>query len=440
MVSSLNIVLRSSSHDALDLSQTRYLEFLLLALCKCRLFTTARNLLHTQEERGIIPSMDAYKTIIRGLLKSPGPGQTARQARAWDIFANMRYVAHPTPSSDIYAEMIQACAQGPEVDTIRAQDLFIEMTVDKGIQPTVRVYNALITVLSRHMETANEAFRLANQMVEFGRDAEGNPALPPTSETYVALLDAAKRLGNISQTRWALTKLSQIAAAGGPKINHRHLRHVFQAYASYTPPFKRSMVQNSIVDGLEEPTTESAENSLTPDEGPLSYSLPQTSQQLIAEVDTLFENAVESTKVENPDHSTSILDPNINLDFLIGPYLSVYFSNVSILDAIGKFRAVHEALEKNVGLEAIKIALFKCAHLSARHRSDTVFQFSRNLWAGFRQHLSKSLEDGPSWILNERITPEDHRQTYLKASTITQIWSEMMHLLVMYDLVLYWVG
>ncbi|KAG1810342.1 uncharacterized protein HD556DRAFT_1319543 [Suillus plorans] len=60
-------------------------------------------------------------------------GGLAANSQAWDLFAHMRYVAHPTPDAHLYALVIRTCAStflSPEPK--RALDLWTEM-LDAGI-------------------------------------------------------------------------------------------------------------------------------------------------------------------------------------------------------------------------------------------------------------------------------------------------------------------
>jgi hypothetical protein len=131
-----------------EMADTRHAELLMTAMCNARLYHEACDILHEHElEHRPLP-IAAYHAVITGLIKSPSPN-APRRALAWDMFAHMRYVAHPTPSKALYATMIAACAKGGEPDVERASDLFIEMTVDKRMEPTTETYAALISVYAK---------------------------------------------------------------------------------------------------------------------------------------------------------------------------------------------------------------------------------------------------------------------------------------------------
>lgn len=107
--------------------------------------------------------MKSYSRIISSLFSirpSPSPpsisltpdvpfGRLAANSQAWDLFAHIRYVAHPTPDAHLYALVICACAStflSPEPE--RALDLWTEM-LDLGIVPTEGVYDAVICACAK---------------------------------------------------------------------------------------------------------------------------------------------------------------------------------------------------------------------------------------------------------------------------------------------------
>ncbi|KAG1844581.1 hypothetical protein C8R48DRAFT_780234 [Suillus tomentosus] len=100
--------------------------------------TRAIDLLHKYEASGLHAPMKSYPRIISTLFSvrpSPSPpsisstldvpsGRLAANSQAWDPFAHMRYIAHPTPDAHLYTLVIRACAStflSPEPE--RALDL-----------------------------------------------------------------------------------------------------------------------------------------------------------------------------------------------------------------------------------------------------------------------------------------------------------------------------
>ncbi|KAI5986022.1 hypothetical protein EDC04DRAFT_2826574, partial [Pisolithus marmoratus] len=78
--------------------------------------TGALDVIHNYEASGHFAPIKSYTRTISALFNvqthpssDPRLGQSAARAHAWDLFAHMRYVAHPTPDAYLYAMMIRAC-------------------------------------------------------------------------------------------------------------------------------------------------------------------------------------------------------------------------------------------------------------------------------------------------------------------------------------------
>ncbi|KAJ8455438.1 hypothetical protein ONZ51_g12455 [Trametes cubensis] len=165
--------------------------------------TSALTVLHDYEGRGLPAPQKTYTRVITSLLSTRS---TMAEAQAWDLFAHMRYVAHPTPDPQLYAVMMAACASRVlDPQPARALDLWTEMTVDKRMAPTADAYTAVIyaCACSGDKMYVNEAFRLAKEMLDGHRDAYGNSAFRPDRKTFCALLEGAKRIGDLAKGRRA---------------------------------------------------------------------------------------------------------------------------------------------------------------------------------------------------------------------------------------------
>lgn len=392
-----------------------------------------------------MPPMDAYRALIRGLLRSPAPGALPRQAQAWDLFYHMRYAAYPTPSVELYTQMIYACSNSPDVDTLRAFDLWTEMTIDKGITPTVDAYNAIIRVAAKSKDTALEATRLAKQMVDLGRDAEGNPSLPMNYDTYLALLEACKRLGDIEQARWILTKLARCGPDGKSAIDHWVLRHLFHTYASYVPPFKRKFANLSHLGGtsgnLKGETVPLAETSVGEVKVPQNPRdsedsiLPQTNQAVLAEADNLFASLIaEKLQTQEPDTPNFPLFSNVTqLNLVAQAYISVYFHHSERLTAsISKVEEVYKLLNLEWDSEVIRMCMFRCAHSSKKSLSVPVIKFADTLWKSFLEQIGTPERPvKAAWVPYPPSTPAERRSNPLSkvnASTIVNVWAAYIHM------------
>jgi hypothetical protein len=207
--------------------------------------------------------------------------------QAWDLFAHMRYAAHPNPDLALYTQMLRACALPasgrtspfsplPTSEPERALDLWSEMTVDARIVPDVHAYEAIISACARSGQSryVDEAFRLARECLDGERDARGRARFAATPAMCRALLDGAKRVGALGRARWILAEMVRVARSGQwagapttkagdvvdvePIVDERTMMHIFHAYASYRPPFRRGLAR--MVDG------QTPENQLDPPE------------------------------------------------------------------------------------------------------------------------------------------------------------------------------
>jgi hypothetical protein len=74
----------------------------------------------------------------------------------------------------------------------KALDLWREMTKDQKLTPTAGSY-----AKSGTKSYVNEALRPARQMLDSHRDAHSLPAFRPDRKTFCALLEGAKRIGDL---------------------------------------------------------------------------------------------------------------------------------------------------------------------------------------------------------------------------------------------------
>lgn len=128
------------------------------------------------------------------------------------------------------------------------------------MEPSGRSYGGVIMSLARsgEREYVGEAFRLAREMLGGGvggsgvnRDAYGRGKFRPDQLVFLALLEGAKRMGDLPRVRWILAEMVRTVEEGSPNgpeggkgevvINEEVMMYVFNAYAAYKPPFKRSL-------------------------------------------------------------------------------------------------------------------------------------------------------------------------------------------------------
>ena len=370
--------------------------------------TSALSVLHAYETRAIPAPMATYTRLITALFGTHSP---VAYAQAWDLFTHMRYVAHPKPDALLYSHMIRACAFSPTApsEPERALDLWTEMTVESRISPNAGAYSAIILACARSGSKiyVSEAFRLAKEMLDAHRDAEGESAFNLDQRTFCALLEGAKRVGDLTRTRWILAEMVRCSGtgAGGEyvdvRVNEEVMMHVFHAYASYKPPFKRSAAvllddekeQAQLLPGLH---TQQAndQSSVRPqstvpveDTQPnFAHLPPQSRSEVVAEAKTLFMRVIEDR--DGSDSSCDagylgMLDKNFkNVQLtprLLNSYLSVHHMHSSLRTA----QELYETLFTDLGISrnaySIVDALERCGS-SRRSERTMALAFAEALW------------------------------------------------------------
>lgn len=377
--------------------------------------SSALEVLHKYESLALLPPVQSYTRVICALFSARS---AQLQAQAWDLFSHMRYVAHAKPDPTLYALMIRACAgtgvsqSGYVADSVRALDLWTEMTTDAGYAPTVGAYNAIILACARSSEYVGEAFRLAREMLDGHRDAYGYPLMPATQETFDALLVAAKTRKDLPRARWILAEMLKVyeqavkqAKDSGKEVesdielNERTMMHVFHAYVSYRPPFRRE--DTVIVEENETRTSEEADAAVNGElpnphkaieralpKASFSVTPPQTRQEVLAEADTLFERILTETGLHPsspraaPESESSAPGPFSRVlptTPLLNSYLSVHYMH----DRLENSRKLYEEVFTRTGLERLPRtyvdALERCQR-SEKEERRVARDFAESVW------------------------------------------------------------
>ena len=363
---------------------------------------SALSLLHSYENAGRPPPITAYSRLIAALFRIPS---SLARAQAWDLFSHMRYVAHPHPDTLLYTQMIQACAL-PTVEPERALDLFTEMTVDHRIPPTAGAYTAVILACARSGSKAyvNEAFRLAKEMLDAHRDARGRGAFRPDSHTFSALLEGAKRIGDLGRVRWILAEMVEMTQRDSDNkdivVDERIMTHVFHAYAAYKPPFKRSMAplttqtegdaDTSTPAWPMEPVDSSPDDRNPPvlietsPEPSFTHLPPQGRSEVIGEARALFSRIFRpspdpSCPPSGPSSMPTLPDVHVT-PRLLAAYLSVFYAHAPLETAHEMFRTVFA--EHGLAKDALALveALERCANARRGSERAYVRSFAGDAW------------------------------------------------------------
>ena len=384
--------------------------------------TTALSILHDYESRGLPAPQRSYTRLITTLLSLRS---SVAEAQAWDLFAHMRYIAHPVPDAYLYTLMIAACAsRAIAPQPARALDLFKEMTVDKGIPPTADTYTAAIyaCACSGDKLYVGEAFRLAKEMLDGHRDAYGNTAFTPDRKTFCALLEGAKRMGDLAKVRWILAEIVAESlrtrhSRDAIVVDEQIMTHVFHAYAAYKPPFNRAATV--LVDenapptshgaqptstASQDPATEVADASVSQQGGPSDRSqlpfvpevpqftalLPQSHPEVLAETRVLFARILND--ISPSVHRGGLDDPSGGNESmphafqqvrltprLLNAYLSVHYAH-GLFDESAQ---LYQTLFEDLGVEKNAWSYVEALEYSGRSKRDArmrALAFARQVW------------------------------------------------------------
>ena len=384
--------------------------------------------------------MQSYTRVIQALFSRRGPGSEQHKAQAWDMFSHMRYVAHGAADEFLYAVMIRACAESGEPEPERALDLFTEMTIDKQISPTTYTYNAVILTCARSKKFALEAFRLAREMLNSHRDAYGKTPsrLRPDNATYRALLEAAKRIGDLPRARWILAQMTSDAQTfqEGERpvyIDERVMTHFFHTYASYRPPFRRDAVSYVQKDEAEDqnfgPLDNASENRVEATDTSYRPSVPQSRQEIIKEVTALWGRILEDRRdvmTDNQNHSSPyhLVFGHVSLtSTLLNAYMAVHYIHSPPSVAYKVYANLFEPL--GLRRDAFTYVLALEAYAKGRRTSKEELRYAlsvaRNIWKDWRQ-----LEDVGVSQMSTHPNSEG-----VDARVVERAWSAMMRLLTM---------
>ncbi|KAJ6578876.1 hypothetical protein DFH09DRAFT_1361225 [Mycena vulgaris] len=377
----------------------------LIATPQARVPESALAVLHAYETQGHPAPMKTYTSAIAALYSTR---LSLARAQAWDLFAHMRYVAHPKPDTVLYTAMIRACASpvgtARSADPERALDLWTEMTLDQGFQPTVSAYNAVILACARsgRKTYVNEAFRIAKEMLDAHRDAYGRSAFMPDRRTLCALLEGAKRIGDLARARWILADLVRSDAGEKEGVNEEIMMHVFHTYTSYVPPFTRHLAMLVPTRQSKAQTPASASDaqvsnatarvadapSAAGHSSRFTRVPPQTSNEVIEEVQALFQRILSDTGKAPRD--SPLDDPfagqnkfqHVNITVrLVNSYISAHYQHSSLETAEGLFWRVFGEVGVAPDARSYLEALERCGRAKRGREREVGLRFAEKAWA-----------------------------------------------------------
>ncbi|KAF8331837.1 uncharacterized protein EI90DRAFT_3289113 [Cantharellus anzutake] len=342
----------------------------------------ACGLIHSYEERNIMPQLKTYSFIIRSLLTY---ARSDFRALAWDMFSHMRYVAHPVPDAQLYSVMLKACADAPTPQAERALDLFAEMSTDHQIRPTREAYNSTILACAKSRNHLHGAFQLAQEMLELFRS--GDKSLKPDQTTFVALLECTKRNGDLRRAKWILFELTRAHQSGDDSLtlDDRVLSNVFLTYASYRP---RPMHSLRHVGDRRPYAGTRPEPPLQPPSPPLRYNsrqplssvaLPATREEVLLEASSLFSQFLDSRDASN-EESRSLYWNVPHSTHLLNAYLCVVLAHSSLSKAKSIFDQIFQESGVTRSDRSYQLILERCAHPRTSAEKREVLPVAQSIW------------------------------------------------------------
>jgi hypothetical protein len=252
----------------------------------------------------------------------------------------------------------------------------------------------------------HEAFRLAKEMLDSHRDASGRSAFRPDGKTFSALLDGAKRIGDLARTRWILAEIvrgndmNEDGEHIDAEVTEEVMMHVFHAYAAYKPPFKRRTAPLVYGKGLTPlgPSTESKLELQTIAEPPpddkdnlptytmapsFSHLPPQSRSEIIGEAQTLFARILEDACRDQADDGNRGSQPFSKVKLtprLFNSYLSVHYMHAPLEDACNLFKTIFEENDVTRNMRSYVEALERCSNAKRGRERTTALAFVEELW------------------------------------------------------------
>lgn len=395
----------------------------------------AMAVLTSAEDIGRPFPQSSYNLVLSHLTEATPTTQPDSRSRAmaWDLFAHMRFAAHPVPTREVYTTMIRACSTARDPQPERARDLWHDMTSSEGnqLEPTRAQYDALIRALGSTKSDYLEAYDLLRQMLSKHQEATIVPfedeLVPrtspwvPTLETFTALLEGTKRAGDLERARWVLSEavdLARTSAFSGHRLegpDDEMMAAVFQTYAAWQPRYQRKDV--GLKEGKEEPGAEAeaepeAGTSITAAEAAAESTpnTPHSRAEAIREADLLFDRIL---------HDVNARDRNINdhpfanvkiTPRLINSYLSIHLSHAPIEQAREAFQSTWARFSQPLSTRKAAIVpngwsylavLERCTHLRGQSKQrEAALKWGEEAWKGYLGVLDATSiivgNDGPA--------------------------------------------
>jgi hypothetical protein len=254
-------------------------------------------------------------------------------------------------------------------------------------------------------------------MVDAHRDARGRPAFALRRQTICALLDGAKRIGDLRRVRALLAELVKRALCGREDefggqeedlvVDEEVMTHVFHAYAAYKPPPKHTSRVLSAQTTTTEDTAETDVTTTAQDTTSTAFSRvpPQTRAQVLAEAEALLsriqadtQHAPSSAAEAPPVFEHVALTPR-----LLNSFLSVLYAHAPLETARARFQSIFLTGEHAGTALSFVEALERCAARGASHERAAALAWAEELWPAWA-----ALERAPDGTVDARLVERAH--------------------------------
>ncbi|EGG00085.1 uncharacterized protein MELLADRAFT_112172 [Melampsora larici-populina 98AG31] len=319
-----------------------------------------------------------------------------RRAHSLDLFNRVRLLAHPTPPISIWNAVLKALASGASTEPERSMDIYLDLKA-AGLYPTRETYNHLIRAMARARRPPpgtstrrteaekwySGSLRLLDRMIH-------EDGLKPDLNTYMALLEGSKRLGDLPRAKWIYGLFCRELDSRPPGstsfedskwLSVKAVTLMLQTYASFTPMSKLTYHKSPNQKPVEEEINTHKPLVATNDDPMAPYrGVPKSKKDTIVESDRLIHQFLSETGGLNLSAKTPAEQRKLSI--LVGSYLSVYAAHSDIANlyklyqdlTISPLSSIHE----NRDTKAIRITwiyllvLERCEYVRSAERAGKI--------------------------------------------------------------------
>ncbi|KAH9814205.1 hypothetical protein DFH28DRAFT_972597 [Melampsora americana] len=360
------------------------------------------------ERVGAAPAPAVYLQLFEYLSYT-----SQRRAHSLDLFNRIRLLAHPTPPITIWNAVLKALASGASTEPERSMDIYLDLKT-AGLYPTRETYNHLIRAMARARRPPpgtptrraeaekwySGSLRLLDRMIH-------EDGLKPDLNTYLALLEGSKRLGDLSRAKWIyglfrreLDSRPPVSSSfEDPKwLSVKAVTLMLQTYASFAPISKLTY-HNSPNPKQVEKERKTHGNLLAASDDPMApyRGVPKSKKETLEESDRLMQQFLSETGdlillAKTPAEQRK-------LSILVGSYLSVYAAHSDIANLYKLYQDLTisplSSIQENQDQKAIRITwiyllvLERCEYVRSAERAGKISREVFHEWRSTSQWQDK---------------------------------------------------